>query len=427
MRTGLLDGLLKQLQREGVEHIRFVHFEGRGDPLMNSRLSDLIELSKAHFPRSIVGVTTHGSYPYMPWIAHSGLDLLRVSIDGATSASYAKYRVGGDFERALEFLRKLRDDRIRTGSALRVEWKYILFQWNDSPEEMKRATELAKELDAQLTFVRTHSSGHSWRFRTDSDLREYVRRFLPHCNVDETFQLKSAGEAAAPALLSLAIERIRAGDTFNASRHLCEALRYDPALSIDEMTNIGEGVRGALPQILARARFPSTLSWLAGVSREVGDWETSDALLSRYLEVAPNAPDRKHVLLERVVRTAVQHAERNEFHLAHARFREAVCVEFGIVTDGNGSGHPILFHMDRILRSDCSPLIAVCAANIALAEKKFPAAGSLFRKYLQVAPEAADRERVERIIADIEGHVEFETAHSTLWRRTMALFRQVVS
>src|SRR5947207_9463801 len=126
MTPALLDGLLRQLHSEGVEDIRFIHFEGRGDPLLNSQLPDLIESSRSHFPKSLIGITTHCSYPYMPWIVRSELDLLRVSVDGATPESYVKYRVGGSFERVMVFLSKLRDDRTRVGSRLRVEWKYIL-------------------------------------------------------------------------------------------------------------------------------------------------------------------------------------------------------------------------------------------------------------------------------------------------------------
>ncbi len=303
MTTGLLEGLLRQLRREGVEHIRFIHFEGRGDPLVNSRLPDLIESSRRYFPRSLIGVTTHCSYPYMPWVVRSELDMLRASIDGATPETYLKYRVGGSFERAIEFLRKLRDDRIQVRSALRVEWKYILFEWNDGDSEMQRAVELAKELQVHLTFMRTHTPGRSLRFSTDGKLRQWVRRFAPGSAVEQTFQLRSPSEASTravvadhvAALLSLAIERIRACDHPGAVRCLAEALKHDPGISVSQTAGISEIIREALPQRLADIQFPATLTWLAAVSREIGDSASSSALLSRYLEVAPDAPDRRRV------------------------------------------------------------------------------------------------------------------------------------
>jgi len=205
MTVPMLDGLLKQLRNDGVESIRLVHFEGRGDPLVNSRLPDLIESSRRYFPRSLIGVTTHCSYPYMPWVVRSELDMLRASIDGATPETYLKYRVGGSFERAIEFLRKLRDDRIQVRSALRVEWKYILFEWNDGDSEMQRAVELAKELQVHLTFMRTHTPGRSLRFSTDGKLRQWVRRFAPGSAVEQTFQLRSSGKAG---VMNVSVNRV---------------------------------------------------------------------------------------------------------------------------------------------------------------------------------------------------------------------------
>ncbi|HYR90930.1 MAG TPA: radical SAM protein [Terriglobia bacterium] len=543
MTTGLLDGLLRQLRREGVEHIRFIHFEGRGDPLVNPRLPHLIESSRRHFPRSLIGVTTHCSYPYMPWVARSELDVLRASIDGATPESYLKYRVGGSFERTIEFLRKLRDDRIRARSALRVEWKFILFEWNDSDSEMQRAVELAKELQVHLTFMRTHTPGRSLRFSSDAELHQWVRRFAPGSAVEQTFQLRSASEVSTSAviadhvaaLMSLAIERIRAGDHSDALGRLAEALKHDPGISVSQGGGIGEMICEALPPTLASAQFPSTLTWLAAVSREIGDsascsallsrylemapeapdrgtvekvikaiiadqtsallalaidriragdqrgavrclvealrndpgisvsqtveisevfreWlpriladtqfpstlsglaavsreigdnTTSNTLLSTYLEVAPEAPDRNHILSDHLVHAAVQLAVAKQFDLAHAALGQAFHLQFGVSPDFVGTSNPFLFHLDQILPDDCSPSIIVGFACVALAQNYFPAARALFRKYVEIAPEAGDRQRVDKIIADIDDRLRRDILPNTFSRRVMNLLRRV--
>ncbi len=537
MTTGLLEGLLRQLRREGVEHIRFIHFEGRGDPLVNSRLPDLIESSRRYFPRSLIGVTTHCSYPYMPWVVRSELDMLRASIDGATPETYLKYRVGGSFERAIEFLRKLRDDRIQVRSALRVEWKYILFEWNDGDSEMQRAVELAKELQVHLTFMRTHTPGRSLRFSTDGKLRQWVRRFAPGSAVEQTFQLRSPSEASTravvadhvAALLSLAIERIRACDHPGAVRCLAEALKHDPGISVSQTAGISEIIREALPQrladvqfpatltwlaavsreigdsasssallsrylevapdapdrrrvenaiiadhflalaieriragdhpaavrclaealkndpgisisrtadirevfrvslpgILADTQFPSTLSWLAAVSREIGDNATSNTLLSTYLEVAPEAPDRNHILSDHLVHAAVQLAVAKQFDLAHAALGQALHLQFGVSPDFVGTSNPFLFHLDQILPDDCSPSIIVGFACVALAQNYFPAARALFRKYVEIAPEACDRSRVDKIITDIDDHIQRGVLPKTFFVRVVTSLRRV--
>src|SRR5712691_9041489 len=111
MSVAMLDGLLRQLQREGVDSIRVVHFEGRGDPLMNPDMGELVKLTKKAYPDAFTIVTTHGSYPYKAWIVESGLDQLRVSIDGAFPENYEKYRVGGNMATDVEILRKIGDAR----------------------------------------------------------------------------------------------------------------------------------------------------------------------------------------------------------------------------------------------------------------------------------------------------------------------------
>src|SRR5204862_939630 len=63
-----------------------------------------------------------------------------------------------------------------------------------------------------------------------------------------------------------------------------------------KLGEIAETTCAALPDILGNAQFPSTLSGLAAISSEFGYEATSSALLGRYLELAPDAPDRNHVI-----------------------------------------------------------------------------------------------------------------------------------
>jgi wyosine [tRNA(Phe)-imidazoG37] synthetase (radical SAM superfamily) len=199
MTPEMLEGLLRQLQDEGVQAIETIHFEGRGDPLLNPAMGELIKITKHLYPRAFTMATTHGSYRYFPWIVDSGLDLLRVSIDGAYADSYRKYRVGGDFERTLAFLKQVRDERERCGSHLRVMWKYILFEWNDSDDEIRHAAQLASELRAELNFVLTYSPGRSKRFPDKESLKR-VKWVAPDAGFEITFQMKSPDDAPVESI-----------------------------------------------------------------------------------------------------------------------------------------------------------------------------------------------------------------------------------
>src|SRR6185295_6828026 len=68
------------------------------------------------------------------------------SIDGATADSYVQYRQRGRFDVALANLRAMADEKRRAGRDLPfLNWRYILFTWNDSDHEMALARRLAGE------------------------------------------------------------------------------------------------------------------------------------------------------------------------------------------------------------------------------------------------------------------------------------------
>jgi hypothetical protein len=346
----------------------------------------------------------------MPWIVESGLDLLRASIDGATPESYVKYRVGGNFERAVEFLSRLRDDRNRARSALLVEWKYILFDWNDSAEEMEHAVELAERLETRLTFVRTHTPGRSTKFPTDVELHEYVRHFGLNANSSRTFQLRSAEEATAPnavvseyvsGLLCQALKKARSGNHLEAHARVVAALQHDPGIPVAiTREDTAETIRTALPDILGNAQFPSTLTGLAAISRELGDNSTSSALLSRYLELAPDAPDRNHVLADRLIHASLRHAQEAQLDLARRELREAIGLELGLSPQDS--------EPERALKSTNSPLLLWGAATLAFAEKDMPAARTFLARYLEVVAEESDREKARTVIRQIDAFIPGE-------------------
>jgi MoaA/NifB/PqqE/SkfB family radical SAM enzyme len=95
-------------------------------------------------------------------------------------------------------------------------------------------------------------------------------------------------------LLKTGFEHLQSGRPDRAWSCVNKALALDPG--IRQVYDYGDiTIRAHLKRILAEARFPLTLSWLAAICREIGDGEASTVLLKRYLELAPNAPDFDHV------------------------------------------------------------------------------------------------------------------------------------
>lgn len=156
--------LLDNLSRNGVKHVGGLHIEGRGEPLMNPWLAEIVSRFKARYPAACTAVTTNANFGFDERLLLSGLEALRFSVDGAFPESYAAYRKDGTLERALRFMRDAADAKRRLGLPIRLEWKYILFEWNDGDEELARALGIAEELGIELSFCLTPHAGKSLRY-----------------------------------------------------------------------------------------------------------------------------------------------------------------------------------------------------------------------------------------------------------------------
>ncbi|MEY2466080.1 MAG: hypothetical protein QOD03_601 [Verrucomicrobiota bacterium] len=91
------------------------------------------------------------------------------SIAGIDEAMLKKYEHGGNFEKAFENLKAIVAYRNARGLKRPIlEWKYLLFNWNDKRWMIERAIEMAKEagVDA-ISFWPTNNPffGISWRYR----------------------------------------------------------------------------------------------------------------------------------------------------------------------------------------------------------------------------------------------------------------------
>lgn len=102
----------------------------------------------------------------------SGIDVIIFSVDGARQESYGRYRVGGSFEQVLENMRAMAAMKARMGIGWpKLVWRYILFNWNDSDEEMQLARDLSREAGVDKIAWHLNVGDPSWsspRFRRGS-------------------------------------------------------------------------------------------------------------------------------------------------------------------------------------------------------------------------------------------------------------------
>jgi MoaA/NifB/PqqE/SkfB family radical SAM enzyme len=172
--AGMLDfELFKRVIDEAGPSLGRVDFFNYGEAFLHKRAVEMCEYIKAQFPHIYLYTSTNGlalTEAQARRLVHSGIDEVTFSIDGATQASYVKYRQRGNFDLALANLRAMADEKRKAGRDLPfLNWRYILFVWNDSDEELNEARRLADEIGVDRL---------CWEM-TDHPEDAYSRRFVP--------------------------------------------------------------------------------------------------------------------------------------------------------------------------------------------------------------------------------------------------------
>lgn len=153
-----------------LEKILFFNY---GEPFLHPHAIDFLRAMRARRPEVRLDVSTNG-LAFTPAkieaiAAETLVDQLVFSIDGAREETYSRYRVGGKLARALDALERTVEACRRHGTDDRVDvlWQYILFQWNDSDDELAEARRRAQEIGVRIKWVVTHTAGASRRYRAD--------------------------------------------------------------------------------------------------------------------------------------------------------------------------------------------------------------------------------------------------------------------
>src|SRR4029079_326550 len=172
--TGMLDfDLFRRVVDEAGPSLNRIDFFNYGEAFLHKRAIEMCEYIKSNFPQIYLYTSTNGlafSEDQARRLVRSGIDEVTFSMDGATQASYEKYRQRGGLEVALKNLRAMVDEKRRSARDLPfLNWRYILFVWNDSDEEMTRARDLAADIGVDRL---------CWEI-TDHPENAYSRRVVP--------------------------------------------------------------------------------------------------------------------------------------------------------------------------------------------------------------------------------------------------------
>ena|ERR1700733_6250984 len=180
----LYEKTLREVHRAGLS-LRNLALVGFGEPLFNSRTPDMARLGRELFPNAYIFVDTNANFGKRraEELADCGIDEIRLALDGVDQVSYETYRRSGKFDRVLQFGRDLAQAIQASNSRTRALWKYILFNHNDSDEQILTAVRLAAETGLPIAFDGT--VGQNASLRTSAQLEALVGKPFG-CNIDPT-------------------------------------------------------------------------------------------------------------------------------------------------------------------------------------------------------------------------------------------------
>jgi hypothetical protein len=165
--------LFTRVMDEAGPSLGRVDFFNYGEAFLHKRAVEMCEYVKATFPHVYLYTSTNGlafTEEAARRLARSGIDEVTFSIDGASQETYERYRQRGRFDVAIANLRAMVDEKRKAGRDVPViNWRYILFTWNDGDEEMQRAREMAAGIGVDRL---------TWEI-TDHPEDSFSRRFVP--------------------------------------------------------------------------------------------------------------------------------------------------------------------------------------------------------------------------------------------------------
>ena len=136
--------------------IKKMAFFKLGEPFLSPRVRDELTVLRQKNPGLFIWTSTNGMLLKTEDKREAALlmDNVVFSIDGESNQTLTKYQRGGSFDLAYRNMADLVVSRNARGKTRPIiEWKYVLFDWNDGRDQIDRAIQLAKEADVDwLTF-----------------------------------------------------------------------------------------------------------------------------------------------------------------------------------------------------------------------------------------------------------------------------------
>ena len=173
-----LDKLSRMADLVAELGLRELYYLNLGEPFLSPNIGQELPLLRRKNPECRIVISTNGIVLNTDAKREAALSASHIffSIAGISDPMLKKYEHHGSYEKAYANMKALVEYRNARGlSKPLLEWKYLLFNWNDHRPAIERAIELAKAagLDA-ISFWPTNNPYYGWSYRYRLGLLNHV-------------------------------------------------------------------------------------------------------------------------------------------------------------------------------------------------------------------------------------------------------------
>lgn len=180
----ILHKILTDFKNSNIE-VRNITFAGMGEPFCNIHIQLLIDVCHNIYPNSHKEIITNANFDYSSNYFSSKINRVIFSIDGTNNENYSKYRKNGNFCTAFNFMENYCKESNEKHSNVFKIWKYILFDYNDSTENIYSAIKMAVEINIdELQFIITSTGPKSKKIKNSDELISIISKFNKNIPID---------------------------------------------------------------------------------------------------------------------------------------------------------------------------------------------------------------------------------------------------
>jgi len=168
MELAKLSRMAELVQDLGLEQLFYLNL---GEPFLSPNIGPELAVLREKNPGCRIVISTNGIPLNTDAKREAAMSASHIffSVAGVDDDMVFKYERQRSFQKAYDNMKGLVAYRDARGLSLPViEWKYLLFNWNDHPRTIERAIQMARDINLDaIAFWPTNNPfyGYSWRFR----------------------------------------------------------------------------------------------------------------------------------------------------------------------------------------------------------------------------------------------------------------------